>query len=159
MKQLLLGCALLVAFAAHADEAATCSASAGSYRTGVVVKGPKFSHGQFRKGVELSHTHLKMKSDQDGKVYDVAIDNVFASGFEANQRGVPASLSGIKVNDRVEACGQLYTDGGVGIHWVHTNCGKKPTSSKPDGWLKVISADGQPGQNIENNTQYCSVFN
>ncbi|RFP15838.1 MULTISPECIES: hypothetical protein [unclassified Duganella] len=158
MKQLLLGCALLVAFAAHADEAATCSASAGAYRTGVVVMGPKFSHGQFRKGVELSHTHLKMKSDQDGKVYDVAIDNVFASGFEPNQRTVPTSLSAIKVNDRVEACGQLYTDGGVGIHWVHTNCGKKPTPNKPDGWLKVISADGQPGQNIESNTQYCSVF-
>ncbi|GJI98518.1 hypothetical protein RugamoR57_52360 [Duganella caerulea] len=159
MKQLLLACALLGAFAAHADEAASCSASAGSYRSGVVVKGPKFSHGQFRKGVELSHTHLKMKSDQDGKVYDVAIDNVFASGFVPNQKTVPASLSGIRVNDRVEACGQLYTDGGVGIHWVHTNCGKKPTQAKPDGWLKVISADGQPGQNIEDNQQYCSVFN
>lgn len=158
MKQLLLGCALLVAFSAYADEAATCTASAGSYRSGVVVKGPKFSHGQFRKGVELSHTHLKMKADQDGKVYDVAIDNVFASGFEPNQKTVPASLNAIRVNDRVEACGQLYTDGGVGIHWVHTNCGKKPTAAKPDGWLKVIAADGQAGQNIESNTQYCSVF-
>jgi len=158
MKKLLLGCALLAAFSAYADEAATCSASAGSYRSGVVVKWPKFSYGQFRKGVELSHTHLKMKADQDGKVYDVAIDNVFASGFEPNQRTVPASLSTIRVNDRVEACGQLYTDGGVGIHWVHTNCGKTPTAAKPDGWLKVISAGGQPGQNIESNTQYCSVF-
>ncbi|MQA22084.1 hypothetical protein [Rugamonas rivuli] len=159
MKRLLLGCALLAAFSAYADEAASCAASAGSYRTGVVVKGPTFSHGQFRKGVELSHTHLKMKADQDGKVYDVAIDNVFASGYTPKQRGVPASLSTIKVNDRVEACGQLYTDGGVGIHWVHTNCGKTPNPSKPDGWLKVIAADGAPGQNIESNTQYCSLFN
>lgn len=159
MKQALLGCALLVAFAAQADEAAMCSASAGTYRTGVVVKGPTFAHGQFRKGVELSHTHLTMKADQDGKQYDVAIDNVFASGFEPNQRGVPASLSGIRVNDKVEVCGQLYTQGGVGIHWVHTNCGKKPNPSKPDGWLKVIAADGAPGQNIESNTQYCSLFN
>jgi hypothetical protein len=160
MKQLLMACALLGAVAAaHADEAATCAASAGSYRTGVVVTGPKFSHGQFRKGVELSHTHLTMKSDQDGKVYDVAIDNVFASGFKKNQKTVPASLSAIHVNDRVEACGQLYTGGDVGIHWVHTNCGKTPTAAMPDGWLKVIAADGQPGQNIESNNQYCSIFN
>jgi hypothetical protein len=162
MKQILLSCLLMAAFAAqaaHADEAAMCSAAAGVYRTGTVVKAPKFSHGQFRKGVELSHTHIRMKADQDGKEYDVAIDNVFASGFEPNQKTVPGSLSGIRVNDRVEACGQLYTHGGVGIHWVHTNCGKKPKPSKPDGWIKMIAADGTPGQNIESNTQYCSLFN
>jgi hypothetical protein len=162
MKQILLSCLLMAAFAAQAaqaDEAATCSAAAGVYRSGTVVKAPKFSHGQFRKGVELSHTHIRMKADQDGKEYDVAIDNVFASGFEPNQKTVPGSLSGIRANDRVEACGQLYTHGGVGIHWVHTNCGKKPKPSKPDGWIKVIAADGRPGQNIESNTQYCSLFN
>ena len=159
MKQILLSCLLMAAFAAHADEAATCSAAAGVYRTGTVVKAPKFAHGQFRKGVELSHTHIRMKADQDGKEYDVAIDNVFASGFEPNQKTVPSSLSGIRVNDKVEACGQLYTHGGVGIHWVHTNCGKRPKPSKPDGWIKVIAADGTPGRNIESNTQYCSLFN
>ena len=91
MKQILLSCLLMAAFAAqaaHADEAAMCSAAAGVYRTGTVVKAPKFAHGQFRKGVELSHTHIRMKADQDGKEYDVAIDNVFASGFEPDRKSV-----------------------------------------------------------------------
>lgn len=163
MRQAISGVALLLlalaAQAAPADQAAMCEASAGVYRSGVVVQGPKFAHGQFRKGVELSHTHVRIRADQDGRVYDVAIDNVYASGFEPNQRSVPASLSGIAVHDRVEACGQLYTRGGPGIHWVHTNCGKPPKPSRPDGWLKVVGANGQPGRNIEGNTQYCTLFN
>ena len=160
MKNLLLASVLIAATAyAQADEAAMCSAAAGAYRTGTIVKGPKFAHGQFRKGVELSHTHLRMKADQDGKEYDIAIDNVFASGFKPNQKTVPDSLKNIRVNDHVEACGQLYTGGDVGIHWVHTNCGKTPQPSKPDGWLKVLASDGKPGDNIESNTQYCSLFN
>lgn len=159
IKHLLAACSLLiVALAVQADEAAICKASAGTYRSGVVVRGPTFAHGQFRKGVELSHTHLRLKADQDGQEYDVAIDNVFAAGFDSRQRGVPASLSGIRVNDRLELCGQLYTRGGTGIHWVHTNCGKKPNPAHPDGWLKQVSANGAPGQNVESNTQYCSLF-
>ncbi len=155
-----LSFSLLGVSSAHAgDDAAQCAAAAGTYRSGVIVKGPKFAHGQYRKGVELSHTHLKMKADQDGQIYDVAIDNVFASGFEAGQREVPASLRSIRVDDRVAVCGQLYTRGGVGIHWVHTNCGKRPTPNKPDGWLKVVGADGKSGTNIENNNAYCSLFN
>ena len=143
--------------AAFGDDAAQCHASAGTYRSGVVVKGPKFAHGQFRKGVELSHTHLKLKADQDGQVYDVAIDNVFADGYVANSRGVPASLGAIHVHDRLELCGQLYTTG-VGIHWTHTNCGQKPTPAHPDGWIKQVAANGTAGANLENNPQYCSLF-
>lgn len=154
-----LGTLLLLAIssAALGDEASQCQASAGTYRSGIVVKGPKFTHGQFRKGVELSHTHLKLKADQDGQVYDVAIDNVFADGYVKNGRRVPDSLYSIKVNDHLELCGQLYTKG-VGIHWVHTNCGQKPTAQHPNGWIKHIGANGTSGQNLEDNTQFCSLF-
>ncbi|MBA5636302.1 hypothetical protein H3H37_04470 [Duganella sp. LX20W] len=160
MKNVLLAAGLLMITSAHsalADEAAACSAAAGSYRTGVVVRGPAFAHGQYRKGVELSHTHLTMKADQDGRIYDVAIDNVFVPGFDRNQAGIPAPLTAIRVNDRIGVCGQLYTNG-VGIHWVHTNCGKRPTPAHPDGWLKELKPDGTAGPSVTDNGAFCPLF-
>jgi hypothetical protein len=158
MKQHLALLLLLVASAcAQADDAAACKAAAGTYRTGVVTRGPMFVHGHLRKGVELSHTRLSLKADQDGRTYDVAIDNVFAAGFERQQQSVPRSLSAIKVNDRLELCGQLYTSG-VGLHWVHNNCGATPTPAHPNGWIKKINANGTAGENMESNTAYCSLF-
>lgn len=161
MRTLILMLTLALASAstlALADEAAQCQADGGSYLSGVVVKGPKFAHGQFRKGVELSHTHLKVKADQDGQVYDVAIDNVFADGFTPNTKTVPAVIGAIRVQDRLSLCGQLYTRGGPGIHWVHTNCGAKPSAKRPNGWIKQLGANGGAGPNLEDNTQYCSLF-
>ena len=159
MRTLILMLALASASTlALADEAAQCQADGGNYLTGVVVKGPKFAHGQFRKGVELSHTHLKVKADQDGQVYDVAIDNVFADGFTPNTKTVPAAIGAIRVQDRLSLCGQLYTRGGPGIHWVHTNCGAKPSTKHPNGWIKQLGANGGAGPNLEDNTQYCSLF-
>ncbi|MES2298281.1 MAG: hypothetical protein V4582_14640 [Pseudomonadota bacterium] len=125
--------------------------------SGVVVKPPVFRHGQFRKGIELSHTHMMLRADQDGRVYDLAIDNVFATGFDARRALVPAVLNAIRVNERLEMCGQLYSRG-LGMHWMHTNCGRRPTPSKPNGWLRVIGADRAQGQNIEGNTAYCALF-
>ncbi len=154
---LLTAIALAVSGAACADEAASCQAAAGSFLTGTVVSAPVFQHGKFRKGVELSHTHVSLVADQDGKTYDVAIDNVYASGYDAAKAAVPAPLDAIKVNDKLELCGQLYTKG-VGIHWVHSNCGDKPTPQEPNGWLKKLAADGTPGPNDESNTEYCAIF-
>lgn len=142
---------------APADEQSACAAAAGSYLTGVVVSAPKFAHGQFRHGVELSHTHVSLRADQDGRVYDVAMDNVFANGYQKNSKRVPAPLSGIHVGDHLELCGQLYTSG-VGIHWVHTNCGATPTAAAPDGWVKQLDAGGAPGVNEESNNKFCSIF-
>jgi hypothetical protein len=161
--QVRLTASILAAFAfaasgaAFADEAASCQDAGGSFLTGTVVSAPVFQHGQFRKGVELSHTHVSLVADQDGKTYDVAIDNVYASGYDAAKTSVPAPLYTIKVNDKLELCGQLYTKG-VGIHWVHSNCGDKPTPREPDGWLKKLAADGTPGPNYESNNEYCSIF-
>jgi hypothetical protein len=152
MKRLLLGS--LIAFAATlalADGRLACEAGKGDYLSGTVVKGPTFAHGQYRQGVELSHTHLSLRADQDGRNYDVAIDNVFANGFDAHRTGVPAPLDTIRTGDRIEACGKLY-DRGVGIHFVHATCGS-PSPAHPDGWIRL-----QGGANLEANTSHCDLF-
>jgi hypothetical protein len=152
--------ALFLLFAlgdASADSRQSCAAASGSFVSGVVVKGPKFAHGQYRQGVELSHTHLKLRADQDGLVYDVAIDNVFASGYQPGQQTVPAPIDTIGVNDRLELCGQLY-DRGIGIHFVHTNCGARPTQLRPDGWIRVLDRQGRAGDNLEANMRFCPLF-
>jgi hypothetical protein len=153
-----LGIMLAAASAvALADGRQACEAASGAYVSGIVVKGPKFAHGQYRHGVELSHTHLKLRADQDGQVYDVAIDNVFANGYQAGERGVPAPIDAIRPNDRLELCGQLY-DRGVGIHFVHTNCGERPSANHPDGWIRLVDGGGRPGANLESNQGYCPLF-
>lgn len=158
MKRTLIGLVLALASSlAWADGQQECQAGMGSYLTGVVVKGPKFTHGQYRRGVELSHTHLKLRADQDGRVYDVAIDNVFANGYQPGQREVPAPIDAIRVNDRLELCGQLY-DRGVGIHFVHSNCGQFPSPERPDGWIRVVDGRGRASANLEGNMRYCPLF-
>jgi hypothetical protein len=91
-----------LALAQPADDAAKCQAAAGSYLTGTVVSGPRFKPGAPLHGTYLSHTHLTLRGDADGRAYDVAIDNVFANGYRHNQRSVPAPLNTIKVGDRLE---------------------------------------------------------
>ncbi|WP_249902493.1 hypothetical protein [Ralstonia pseudosolanacearum] len=94
-----------LSFGAFADEAQECQAASGTLIVGRVVSAPTFKHGVFRKGVELSHTHLTLRSDTDGKDYDVAVDNVFASGYQQGAKVVPAPLDSIEVGDALEACG------------------------------------------------------
>jgi hypothetical protein len=144
--------------AALADEAAQCQAADGTYLTGTVTQGPSFVAGYARDGVELSHTHVTLQADQDGQSYDVAMDNVFASGYDAAGEAVPRPLSSIAVGDKLELCGELYHSGGVGIHWVHTDCGKPPAAAAPDGWVKLIQSDGTPGPNLEDSQEYCKLW-
>jgi len=75
--------AMLAGCPAFADELSDCRAAAGSYITGTVVSEPSFKPGKRQKSVELSHTHVSVMADQDGRVYDVAMDNVFAAGYDA----------------------------------------------------------------------------
>ncbi|WKE66567.1 hypothetical protein PVT67_04770 [Gallaecimonas kandeliae] len=147
----------LLAGPALADDQSQCTENAGSYLTGTVIKAPYFTKGHRLHGVELSHTHLKIKADQDGQPYDVAIDNVFADGYVKNEQQVPAPLNGIQAGDRLELCGQLYSEGG-GIHWVHTNCGATPTPAKPNGWVKKFMAGGTTSDNFEDLTTYCHLW-
>jgi hypothetical protein len=151
---LLLG---LATAAASADEATECRAGGGTLLTGVVVGAPKFAHGRFRKGIELSHTHVRLREDRSGQDYDVAIDNVFAPGYDRGKAAVPPPLDAIRVNDRLEVCGARYTRGN-GIHWVHPTCGRRPTPEQPNGWLKRLAPDGTPGGNLEGSTAYCPLF-
>jgi len=68
---------------------------------------------------------------------------------------VPAPLSDIAAGRHVEARG--LPDAG-GMHWVHTNCGDPPSPADPDGWLKLLDADGIPGANLENSQTYCHLW-
>ena len=149
---------LAVCGAARADEAAQCRANAGAYLTGSVTEGPTFAPGHARDGVELSHTHLTLRSDQDGRSYHVAIDNVFATGYDAAGESVPAPLSTIRTGDWLELCGKLFTRGWLGIDWVHTNCGKAPRPPQPDGWLKLLAPDGSSSPNLEHSQEYCRLW-
>lgn len=159
MKGLVICILCLVASGtARANEPAQCRANAGTYLTGKVIKGPTFAPGHPRNGVELSHTHLRLLSDQDGRAYDVAIDNVFATGYDAAGESVPALLSTIRAGDRLELCGRPFFHGGRGIDWVHTNCGARPSAAQPNGWLKVLRSDGTPGPNLENSEEYCRLW-
>lgn len=142
---------------AQADGRAACEAAAGAYLSGSVVSVPVFQHGYVVQGVALSHTRLSLRADADGKTYDVAADNAFANGYQSGQPGIPAPLDGIALDDRLELCGALYTQG-LGIHFVHTDCGKPPTAQHPDGWVKRLASDGTAGENMEANQVNCAIF-
>lgn len=154
----LLTLCALASGVALADEAAQCRAHGGMYLTGRVMAGPVFRHGRPQDGVELSHTHLTLVSDQDGQSYDVAVDNVFAAGYDNAGERVPPPLSTIHVSERLELCGKPYTNGPLGIDWVHTNCGAAPTRAQPDGWLKILAPNGKPGANLEASQEYCRLW-
>jgi hypothetical protein len=147
---------LCAATTARAEKAAQCRADGGSNLTGTVTAGPSFSRGHPRRGVELSHTHLRLLSAQDGQSYDAAMD-VFANGFDSAGEGVPPPLSSIHVGDRLALCGQLHTDGRAGIHFVRTNCGDSATATDPDGWVKPIAENRIPDPDLDNSREYCGA--
>ncbi len=146
---------LLGALPARADPAGDCAAHAGTYLQGVVVKPPRYAHGHLHKGVELSHTRLTVRADGDGRPYLIAIDNVFAGGYDRTIAQVPPPLDTIHLGDHLSVCGQSFHGG---MHWVHTNCGDPPTPADPDGWLRPIRPDGSLGENLEGSTAYCGLW-
>ncbi|MCU6432936.1 hypothetical protein LPB67_03990 [Undibacterium sp. Jales W-56] len=159
MKKLLISLVLMSQAAfALADGKTDCNAAAGSYRTGTVVGSPKFARAtQTLKGVGLSHTHIRVQTDQDGQIYDVAMDNVYANDYVKNSSSIPKSLAAIKLGDKVEMCGQLYSSG-YGIHWVHDNCNVTPDRAHPDGFVKKV-VGGVEGSNLESSQAYCYLWN
>jgi len=138
-----------------ADDQQDCHAGGGKLLVGEVVSPPKFKHGSFRKGVELSHTHLTLHGESDRSNYDVAIDNVFASGYKKNLKAVPPPLNTIEVGDKLSLCGIPFNGG---IHWVHNNCGDTSTSADPNGWIKKVASDGTVGPNLEDGQKYCYLW-
>ena len=148
---------LFTAGAALADDRSECAAADGAFLSGTVATAPAFVHGQFLHGVELSHSRFDLAPDGGGATYQVAVDNIFANGYQAGGKGVPAALAGIAVGDRLALCGALYTKG-RGIHFVHTNCGDAPTPEHPNGWLRRVDGKGEEGPNLEAGQAYCSIF-
>lgn len=144
---------------AMASDQTNCSAAGGAYLTGVVATAPKFASASTTlQGVKLSHTHVTLKSDQNGRLYDVAMDNVYAVDYVKNANAMPKSLAALKIGDHLELCGQLYTSGGLGIHWVHDNCNQPPSSAAPNGWVEKLTATGSAGPNLERSQAYCYLW-
>ncbi|MFL6657761.1 MAG: hypothetical protein ACJ8GW_06810 [Massilia sp.] len=143
---------------AFATEQSSCTANKGAYLTGTVTSAPKFyTSSSSIQGIKLTHTRLNLLADQDGKTYDVAMDNVYAVDYVKNSTSMPPSLAAIKVNSRLSLCGAKYTSG-TGIHWVHSNCGDVPTTSAPNGSVKVLSSSGSVGLNLERSQSYCYLW-
>ncbi len=159
MKALLLALILSsAALPALAQTAATCTQNDGQYLTGVVTKKPyEVKASETIDGVQLSHTHVTITSDANGKPYDVAIDNVFNPTWVKNSSKVPSNLTPIVVGTHLSLCGLLYTSGSAGIHWVHDSCGQT-SASNPNGWTEIVTK-GTNGANLENSQTYCYLFN
>jgi hypothetical protein len=147
MKKIIL---ILLSLSPIAGFAATASNCNGDYLQGTIDVAPYFKSGASQQGVELSHTHIQVNSA--GSEYDVAIDNVFANDYDqTNGSSVPSSLAqSLQVGQTVQLCGERYTGGDIGIHWVHTNCGV--SSSGPNGYVVV------KGRNLTNNQEYCYLW-
>lgn len=146
--------------AAHADDAAQCRAQDGTYLTGVIAHGPFFVRAQHgRHGVALSHTKILLRGD-DGQLYDVRADNVFAAGYDAAPNAVPMPLAGLHRGDRLSLCGKIYKtrNGRMGMDWVHTNCGNPARNSAPNGWLELDSAAMTRSPNLEASQEYCHLW-
>ena len=124
---------LVIMQPAWADEQDACASNAGTFLIGTVISNPRFVHGHDLRGVELSHTHVRLRGD-NGRIYDIAIDDVFAGGYDQAGETVPAPLSRIRPGVRLELCG------------------------KPYGWAKVIDPAGTPGPNLESNQEYCRLW-
>ena len=152
---LALGLALSALNRAWADPASECRAQGGTYLTGTIAHGPFFVKARrYKHGVALSHTKIILRGD-DGQIYDIRADNVFAPGYDEAPRQVPAPLSALHVGERLFLCGKLYQSntGRMGMDWVHTNCGAPPRPSAPNGYLAL-----KPGQNLENSQEYCGLW-
>jgi hypothetical protein len=152
-----IGLAISVASpaSAWADDRADCAAGKGALLTGVVIALPTFASGKPLRGIPLTHTHVRIRGDADGKAYDIAVDDVFAAGYEPQHAVVPPPLAAIVPGQHLEACGIPYAGG---MHWVHTNCGDTPTAQDPNGWLKVIDGAGTVGPNLESSQKYCYLW-
>ena len=140
---------------AVADDAIDCKAGDGTLLVGTVLSAPTDVPGKPLRGIPLRHTHIRIRGESDEKMYDLAVDDVFAAGYQVSSDAVPPPLNSIQVGQRLEACGLPYTGG---MHWVHTNCGDIPTPQDPNGWLKVIDANGVAGPNLEDSQKYCYLW-
>jgi len=148
---------IVLATEALANSQTECSAGKGDYLVGTAVSNPKYQASKkYYAGIKLSHTVLEIQSDQDQQTYQLAIDNIYANDFDQNSHSVPASLAEIRTGTRLAICGKYFhNENRQGIHWVHMNCGHRPTPDKPDGFVRIISKEGNESANLEASQQFC----
>jgi hypothetical protein len=101
--------------------------------------------------VRLSHTNVTLRSNSDGKDYDVAIDNVFAAGYDRQVQDVPAPLN----CNELEVCGAPFSGG---IHWVHDNCGDGPVRKILMAGSRRRCPMATVGPNLEDSRSYCNLW-
>ena len=149
-----------------------CSDAGGYFQYGTVNAPPNsdykkvvnYKSGEKLKGIPLSHTHIEITSSLDGNVYDVAIDNVFASDYNKKKNVVPPSYaSGIAANSTLYLCSgnpdkvpysESENIASQGFDWVHTNCAASGYSSSfKNGFIY-----NDKGVNLTNNQQYCYLW-
>lgn len=186
MKKLLILCSTIgLISAVHASSSGTpptppyvsgfdsdsqaCNANGGQLLVGIIQNAPWYvSASSSIQGVALSHTHFTVQPLNDtnsGDLYEVAADNVFATGYDnAEPNGaIPDPLSGLQQGQVVEACGLTYNQNPTyssavyGIHFVHIN-DQPITSTTDNGWLKVVNNDGTVSDNLESNTEYLYLW-
>lgn len=133
---------------------------------GTITSNPTYKDGSMIESIELSHTHfhvLPLGESNPQNYYDVAADNVFATGYDQAQpnKSVPEPLNSLTSGTIIELCGITYADkdpqtGKIsnGIHWVHI-ANQQMTEG---GWTKIINPDGTLSDNLENNTEYLYLW-
>jgi hypothetical protein len=131
---------LVIMEPAWADDRDASASNAGILLTGAVISGPRFVHGDDLRGVELPHTHLRLRGD-DGKIYDIAIDDIFDNGYDQAGESAPAALSQIRPSDHLELYGKPYASGRPGMDWVLTSC-SDPADAGQAGWLGESNRPG-----------------
>lgn len=149
-----------------------CQAAGGYFQTGTVNTPPNsdypqvtnYKSGKKLNGIPLSHTHIEITSTIDGNVYDVAIDNVFASDYSKNKYAVPASyVKGIVGGGTLYLCSGNpakvpYSENegmaASGFDWVHTNCAQSGyPSSFQNGFIY-----NDKNVNLTNSQTYCYLW-
>lgn len=127
-----------------------------------------YKSGWKKKGIPLSHTHIEITSAIDNTVYDVAIDNVFASDFNKDSHTVPYSyVTGILGGKTLYLCSgnpnhvpyeakerDRDPKAKRGFDWVHTNCSQ---SGYKSSFLNGFIYNDQ-GVNLTNNQKYCYLW-
>ncbi|AUR51020.1 hypothetical protein [Aquella oligotrophica] len=153
-------------------DAASCTANGGKLLVGVVTDTPWYeSSNDIMQGVELSHTHilvLPLAEAGSKSLYDIAADNVFATGYDQAQplQEVPNPLNTLTPGTTIEACGITYTQtpnaqspASQGIHFVHINNNPIVPGKTDNGWLKIVNNNGTLSDNLEANPEYLYLWN
>lgn len=148
-----------------------CSSNGGYFQYGTIITPQKgdypavtnFKNGGKLQGIPLTHTHIEITSGVDGKIYDIAIDNVFAPDYDPHKAIVPPSYAkSLTANSTIYLCSGNATKvpyalteavATQGFDWVHTNCAASGYhSSFQNGFLYSQNV------NLTNSQTYCRLW-